>query len=121
MSISYIPTPKYSYYFAQNVVEQFLEKYTRGWYFCAKMLGVTPAELEKHAIAILRSGSSVRWETFKKSVKAMEWERFSDYRHLSMAERKKHVTFVKYFSQDDVLDEKIAHEALDNLNQQELF
>lgn len=96
----------YSYRFARDVVERFMESYSRGCNFVVRLLGIDLVELQTYLIKCVRSPNQTNWEAMKRIIKMHEREDMQDYRRWSFEEGKKYLTYVKYAVQDDILDGK---------------
>lgn len=99
-----LSTPfKYSYKWAQEVVEAFTERYARGTYFLCWMAGMKPEKLALYLISAVRRDNQVLWEAMKRLIKDCTRERREDYASLSLAERRKCLTYMKYTAENFAL------------------
>lgn len=96
---------KYSYNWAQQVVQDFTEKYARATNFVAKMSGISHKELCVRLIDTVRRKNQLKWEATKKAWKGMEHEDLADFRGLTGPERRNYLTHVKY----DAVDWALYH------------
>ena len=106
------PRLKYSYQFGQETVEAFVEKYARGTYFCAQMLGIDYDALCARLIYQVRCDIQLKWEASKRLIKQCERENFRDYKHQSVENRRKYMKIALSCCVDEELDKNIAEKAL---------
>jgi len=101
-----LSTPKliYSYYWAENVVQQFTEKYARGCKFICEMSLISHKKLSEYLIMLVRSANQVNWEAMKRMIKACSQEDISDFKHLNPYERLEWLKRRKWMAQDEALD-----------------
>ena len=97
---------KYSYSWAQEVVEAFMERTSRGTEAFCKIAGVSRNKLAYYLIYSIRMDNQLAWRAQKAVIKQMEHENVKDYMRLPLQERRKYLTYVKWFSQDDILDDE---------------
>lgn len=92
----------YSYRWAQEIVQTFTEKYPRGLNFLRMMLEIDRKELIERLILELRLSSQFEWEASKVVIKRCGVERFRDFKHIPVAERRKYLTIVKHNALSEV-------------------
>lgn len=112
---------KYSYRWAKDPVNAFVEKYARGAYFLSRLLGISPGELRHLLVMTLCHGKSLRFESFKRAIKLMEDYSAEALARFSVAERKLLYKWIVYLAEDIELDRKIELDALDTLQNRFLF
>lgn len=111
---------KYPYNWGRDRVQPFVEKYARGTYNLARLVGIAPGLVRHMLIMSLCTGNSLRWEVMKFLIKDLCGDDPAAYRRLSNAERKQLYKYLLYSSENRVLDEKIAQKSLDMLRQRTL-
>jgi len=94
----------YSFKWAQQVVEDFTEKYARATSFVVKMSGISHKELCLRLIESVRRRNQLKWEATKRAWKELEHEDFGDFRGLDRVQRRKYLTAVKYSAVDSAID-----------------
>lgn len=71
------------------------------------MAGIRRETLMNSLIKYVRSGNQLAWESMKKMIKSLEYEKLPDFKGFSVEDRRKYLTYVKWSAQDDVLDDQI--------------
>lgn len=110
---------KYPYKWGQEVVEKFVEQYSRGTSFLAYMLGISREKCIKLLILRVCQDNQLRWRTMKRTIKLCERENAADYQAISLRNRRFYLTTVMHNCESEELDRLIAEESLDD--QTELF
>lgn len=109
-----IPNPvRYSYQWAQETVQKFTERYARGTYFVANMLGICHEEFCSRLILEIRLANQSEWEASKRVIKACKNANFRDYKHIEVGDRRKYLTIVKVNAKEDYLSDHFAQNELD--------
>ena len=98
------PTYKYSYDWAQCVVEAFMEKYARGSYFISQMLYMKHQDLARYLIHNVRLGRQTRWEVTKRVIKQADRMNPKDFKKLSLQDRQNYLTYMKWSAENEFLD-----------------
>ena len=93
----------YSYGWAQQIVQEFTEKYARATKFVATMCGISHKEVCLRLIDTVRRKNQLKWEATKKAWKEMEREEIGDFWHLTGAQRRNYLLHVKYSAVDFAL------------------
>lgn len=104
---------RYPYNWGRTQVQGFVEKYARGTYFLAKIVGCSPGEIRHGLIMTLCRGSSVRFESLKRVIKYLDIEDAGVYDRYTEVEQKLLYKYYLYLAENEYLDEKKQVEALD--------
>ena len=104
---------KYAHPWAQEIVEAFLEKQSRGTDNLCKIAGISHKQLCESLIHAVRLDNQLRWRSMKLMVKQARNDDFRDFKGVPVEERRKYLTIVKYNAEDVVLEEIKAENVLD--------
>lgn len=112
---------KYSYSWAKGPVNMFVEKYARGTYFLAKMLGISAGELRHGLVLILASGNSLKFEALKRAIKV--FDRDGEYKISHWSDKDKKLLYKWYLKMSiyDEIDSKDDRDILDKAQNQDLL
>ncbi|MBA7550015.1 hypothetical protein ES705_42520 [subsurface metagenome] len=102
-------TLHYPYHWGKGVVQPFVEKYARGTYYLAKLLGIAPGVLRHYLILILCSGNSLKYEGLKKLIKQNDLYYEDDLSRYSDGERELLYKRLRSMGEDVVLDEIVQN------------
>jgi len=114
------PISKYSYTWARDVVNSFVENYARGTYILSRMLHISPGELRNSMVTVLASGNSLKWRALKRSVVYAHGYSQSDIDAIPEKEWKTLYKCLYDLAIYDQLDEKNMYSTLDTLRQKRL-
>lgn len=83
--------PHYSYNWSLDVVLAFTEKHARATDLLCFLAEIEHSVLVKHAVTLLMTGHSTKWEAFKRLIRAMSHENKADFRGISLDDRRKYL------------------------------
>ncbi|GAG65941.1 unnamed protein product [marine sediment metagenome] len=104
---------KYSYEWAQEIVQAFTEKQSHGTENLCKIAGISHERLSQGLISAVRSDNQVQWLAFKLMIKQARLDDWRQYTKIPVAKRRKYLKLVQYCCQDTALDQMSAAESLD--------
>lgn len=111
---------KYPYTWGRDQVNPFVEKYDRGTRNLANICEASVAKVRHGLIVVLCSGSSLRFESLKALIKALDQHPVDYVDRLSSQERKLLYKYYLYYAEDGLILAKNPHKALDIARQEEL-
>jgi len=90
------PKYRYPYRWAEPICQRVCEKYARATNSLAKIAGISTTEVRKRLTYSLMTGNSTVWCRNKALLRYLENTEFGDFRHLTVQERRRYLTFVQY-------------------------
>ena len=94
----------YSYRFAANVVESFVDKYGRATIFVGRKLCMEPRAFKMGLIKMFMN-HNMHFQIFREVIKRVEkYNMYSDFSHLSRSDFILYLTSVKVWVEDDYMD-----------------
>lgn len=108
-----IPDLKYPYEWGRNPVNNFVEKYPRGTYILAKLWDVPPGIVRHTLIRSLCKGNSLRYEAFKRVIKALDQYEMDDIKRISETYHQALYRLTEILAEDDVIDGEMYRKGLD--------
>ena len=79
----------------------------------AHVAGISTGRVLRVMACALADEKQLRWSALKRLVKSFHGKDFSDYKRISVEMRRRYLTYMKWCSEEQELDELIAKNALD--------
>lgn len=105
---------KYPYNWSSEVVLRFYEKQTRATDLVAKIAGTSVHVILADMTRMLMRDNQVQFIALKKLIKQFQGQSWHDYSKLSVEQRRKYLTIVKWFAQDEAMSELDEKKVLDS-------